>query len=121
MRIVLCLRKVFFDPPKGNPQTEDTFMNKTLIALAAAGAVLAGAPAAAEETVVRYHDLNLASEKGQKTLERRIEAAVRKVCADTSNTGTRLPSRPANECIAQARAAAKQNFAAIIANHKLGG
>lgn len=97
-------------------------MKTTLIALAMTGAVLAGAPAAAEEMKITHDDLNLATAQGQKVLQQRIDAAARKVCGLSDiRTGTRVRSNEATDCYKQARAAANEHFAAIVANQKLGG
>lgn len=62
-------------------------MRKPIFAVLAAplvlGAASIAAPAAAEElsVVVKYGDLDLASPAGKATLDRRIAAAVEKVCS----------------------------------------
>ena len=98
-------------------------------ALAAFG--LAGAaitPALAGEVQrmtisVETADLNLASEQGQKTLDQRVERAVRTVCRpNTATTGTRIPSQDAKACLLQARADARQQVAALTPrNQQRGG
>lgn len=102
---------------------------KTLtLAFAAAG--LAGTvvtPALAEDPVKRttsvaYADLDLASDAGQRTLDRRIEKAVRHVCRTTSlQTGSRIMDQDAQRCLARARAQAKQKVAALVTNAQRGG
>jgi len=81
----------------------------TLAAFAAAGfAAAISAPASAEQsdqtrvTAVRYSDLDLASESGQRAMQRRIELAAREVCGvDELATGTRIVSSSARTCYAQ--------------------
>jgi UrcA family protein len=86
--------------------------------LMAAFAVLAlgtGTSAAAEDTiVVKYKDLNLASEEGQKALDKRIDSAARNFCRFNSlQTGTRNTKRAQTECVDQARAAARAQVLAL--------
>lgn len=97
-------------------------MKKTLMAIAVSCAMLSGVPAAAEDMVVSYKDLNLATEQGQKALERRIDAAARKYCGyDRTATGSRLRPAGAERCYAQAKAEAQKSFAALVAENRLGG
>jgi len=95
---------------------------KTLIAaLVAAGIAL---PASAQEIrfEVVYRDLDLASATGQKELDRRIDSAARKACdLDTSLTGTRIRSSHKQECYAEMKAKAKQQFATLIEQDGRGG
>ncbi|MCX9146902.1 UrcA family protein [Erythrobacter sp. WG] len=71
---------------------------------------------------VSYRDLDLATAKGQKLFDQRVERAVRQVCRTTNpSTGTRLMSQDALACLAKARSDAKQKMAAIIANEQRGG
>jgi UrcA family protein len=85
------------------------------------------APAFANETEkmtikVDVSDLNLASASGQKWLDRRVERAVRTVCRITDpQTGNRILNRDARECLAKARASAKSQVAALIADRQRGG
>ena len=69
----------------------------TAIALA-----ISSAPALANhktaQVEVSYSDLNLASQTGQKILERRIRNAVRKVCGGPEETKGSI-GRPVRECI----------------------
>ncbi len=95
---------------------------KFLIAAAALGSL--AIPASAEEVrfEVEYADLNLQSAKGQKALDRRIEAAARKACGYNARiTGTRLQSRDARDCVAELTAKAHKQFAATVANTGKGG
>jgi UrcA family protein len=88
--------------------------------------ILAGAPALAEEMnddmIVRYADLDLSTEAGQKTLETRIDAAAKKYCGmGEQRTGTRLSSSKAKVCYREAKRLANQQFAAIISDERRGG
>lgn len=102
---------------------------KTLIpALAALGlAGTAMTPAFAQDfertrVQVSYADLDLGTAAGQKTLDQRLEKAVRVACRTTKlDTGTRIMSSDALNCLAKARADAKQQVAAIKSNEQRGG
>lgn len=101
-------------------------MKTPLIALAATATILAGAPALAGQTgpdmVVRYADLDLASEAGQKTLETRIDAAAKKYCGiGEQRTGTRMKSSQAKVCYREAKRLANQQFAALVSDARNGG
>lgn len=71
---------------------------------------------------VSYADINLGTAKGQTILDRRIEKAVRQVCRMTNlDTGTRIINADALNCLAKARADAKRQVAALMANEQRGG
>ncbi|MGV2494712.1 UrcA family protein [Pelagerythrobacter aerophilus] len=92
----------------------------TLTAAAVLGA--AATPAVAESLSIPYKDLNLASAEGQKTLDLRIESAVRDFCGmNQTSTGTRIVSGEARQCYAETKKQAQKQFAAIIDRHRLGG
>lgn len=106
-------------------------MKRAFIAASAIGSALAimatAAPAMAESDqtrgmVVQYDDLNLASKKGQKELERRIDRAAREIC-DTGRiqTGTRLRSNDSAKCYRAAKAMANNHMAKVIEDQRLGG
>jgi len=101
-------------------------MIKTRFAAAALAlglsAATVSAPAFAEEVTVSYKDLNLASADGQKTLDRRISKAAKKVCGyDELQTGTRIRSISATACYLQAMQQTKQQVAALVEDARLGG
>ena len=100
-------------------------MKTPLFALAATMTILAGSPALAEtgpDMVVRYADLDLSTEAGQRTLETRIDAAAKKYCGmGEQRTGTRLGSSKAKVCYREAKRLANQQFAAIISDERRGG
>ena len=99
---------------------EDITMRQYLIALSAL-AVVAGTPVAAKDFTVKYSDLNLKSEQGQKALERRIDEAARDYCGvDTARTGSRLMSQGTRECYQDARNAAREEMA-LLDKSQLGG
>lgn len=76
--------------------------------------------AAAENLVVRYDDLDLATTKGQKALNQRIDRAARDVCgAGEIVTGTRVDRTSA--CVASARNAARVQMAALVEHAQRGG
>ena len=81
-------------------------------------------PALAQEVgfTVEYSDLNLATEAGQKTLERRIDKAARKACGlDARMTGSRVDSNEARECVRELRTKAFDQFATLAAREGKGG
>ena len=91
---------------------------------AAAALASIAIPASAEEVSmdVRYSDLDLATSEGQKKLDWRINQAARKACgAGKSRTGTRIPSRETQACVAELKASAHKQFAAIIEREQKGG
>lgn len=101
-------------------------MKTFALAAAAIGTVIAASPAIAgepkQQMVIKYDDLNLSSEAGQKVLERRIEKAARDVCGlDRQQTGTRFKSRSAQKCYVEAKAKATKSFASLIENRRVGG
>lgn len=64
---------------------------------------------------IRLADLDLGTEAGQRTLDTRIENAIRRVCRTTDlKTGTRIMDQSAQECKTRARAEAKQQVAALM-------
>lgn len=97
-------------------------MKPPVYALAALG--LAGAaitPALAGNTdrmtmTVSIADIDLATAKGQRALDQRLEKAVRTVCRATDpTTGSRILSQESRACVAKARASVKQQLAALSA------
>ncbi|MBI1403971.1 MAG: UrcA family protein [Porphyrobacter sp.] len=100
---------------------------KTLaIAAAAIGLACTAAPAFAKfaplTITVRHSDLDLATAEGQKTLDQRIEKAVRTVCRVTDiETGSRVMSDQKAACLAQARANAHEQVALLMENQQRGG
>lgn len=96
-------------------------MIKTALFAAAAALATAAtaAPVLAKDVVVSYADLDLASVQGQKTFTRRIERAARVAC--DFERGRELPSIEAVRCLRQARAKARTEMAAIVADSRLGG
>lgn len=105
-------------------------MKSAYIALAAIGSTLAltaaAAPALAQSSgadmVVEYSDLNLATEKGQKVLERRIDKAAKEFCGvDRGTTGTRVRDPKKMACYKQARTLATQQMAKLLDDKRLGG
>lgn len=95
-------------------------------AFAATAALFVGSPAlakpATDDFVVRYSDLNLASEAGQKALERRIDKAAKEYCGvDAAPTGTRISPAEQRSCYRELRRQARQQFAAVVAEARLGG
>lgn len=96
-----------------------------LAALGLAGAAIT--PAMADNgqilTVkVNTADIDLGTAEGQKTLDQRVEKAVRHVCRTTNlSTGTRVMSQDARACLAKARTDAKRQVAALTLGQQRGG
>jgi UrcA family protein len=97
----------------------------TLAALGLAGVAVSPALAGNAERMtitVSTADLDLATPAGQKTLDRRVEKAVRGVCRTTSlATGSRILSHEAQACLVKSRADARQQVAVLVANEQRGG
>lgn len=102
----------------------------TLVAAGLSAALVAPALAAGplednaprRTTTIEIADLNLATPAGQRTLDKRIESAVREVCRTADiRTGTRITSREAQACHTRARAEARQQVAARINEAQRGG
>ena len=93
-------------------------------AAAVLGSTLIAAPLAAqtqpaESVAVKYSDLDLSTEKGQAKLDRRINAAARKVCkTDAVRTGTRLRSNDRKQCLESARASVRTQLAEVIGEER---
>lgn len=97
-------------------------MTKTLASLLAIGLAAAAIPAQAETAKVTFHDLDLATAKGQAQLERRVERAARVVCGyDAQRTGTRLRSPEVTTCYKEAKAKAHAQVALMIERAAKGG
>lgn len=60
------------------------------LTLAIALALTSASAAFAQETTLRYADLDLSSAAGQAELERRIESATRQICRAEPITGSRI-------------------------------
>ena len=102
--------------------------NATTLALALAVTGLTATPALATDPEleasenVYWQDLDLSTEQGVETLDRRIDRAARRVCEfDMQDTGTRIRSRDARECYAKARESAEARFAVLVEDNRRGG
>jgi UrcA family protein len=100
-------------------------LTHALAALGLAGAAISPALAGdIQKTTIRVSttDIDLGTAKGQKTLDKRVEKAVRQVCRTTSlTTGSRMMSRDALACLAKARTDAKRQVAARTLEQQRGG
>lgn len=102
-------------------------MKTFALATAALGLAVTATPALAGPSdrpveKVSTAGLDLATPAGQKLLERRITRAAKSVCqVDQVRTGTRLKRAANQACVAKARASAKRQVAAMIADQRLGG
>lgn len=96
-----------------------------LAALGLAGAAITPAMAGNGQILtvkVNTADIDLGTAQGQKTLDQRVEKAVRHVCRTTDlSTGTRVMSQDALACLAKARTDAKQQVAALTVEQQRGG
>ena len=71
---------------------------------------------------VDYADLDLATPKGQRTLERRIARAARTICGlDDTVTGSRLQSPQSLACYDQAVRSARTRVADAVRRKQAGG
>jgi UrcA family protein len=62
----------------------------------------ADTPSASEKQIVRYGDLNLATQAGLQALYRRIENAAADVCGPSTVTGSRIVSTAWKDCVGSA-------------------
>jgi UrcA family protein len=94
---------------------------KTLLAIAAAAVAFGAAPAPARDSapvpaqirIVRYADLDLATQAGRSALDRRLAFAVREVCGSASDADLH-GKNVVRRCLAQtARAASARRDAAL--------
>lgn len=75
------------------------------LTLALALALTSASAAFAQESTVRYSDLDLSQAAGQRELERRIDTAAKQVCRAQPATGTRIvDQRQVKRCQAEVRA-----------------
>lgn len=71
---------------------------------------------------VQVADLDLTTPAGQRALDRRLNRAVRSVCADSGfRTGSRVMSREGLACLAKARASVRDQVAALTTAQQRGG
>ena len=101
-------------------------MLKQTLALTLAAAATMTAPAAYAATTgksvaVDYSDINLATEKGQRILERRLDRAARDVCGLDRRSGTRLVDPEARRCYKTAQHEVGVQFAELVSNTRRGG
>jgi UrcA family protein len=95
------------------------------LALALAAAVLAAPVAAKDETpavAVRYSDLDLTNEAGQRQLDMRLERAARDVCGmNETAVGSRLPAQRSRECYREARRDLDRQYAQLLSRKSVAG
>jgi UrcA family protein len=101
----------------------EVLMNKLIASTALLAAVVTPSASFAQShsrtAVVTYADLDLASEAGRSTLQRRISAAVREVCPQY--LGTSLIERAHRiACTREARASAQAQLRLAIARRQGG-
>ena len=98
------------------------------LAAATMGVASLSAPAFAGKSdrqteAVSAKGLDLNTAEGQEMLERRVEAAARRVCGykDYSRQTTLKMKLTSRDCLTQARASAKEQVAALIEDQRRGG
>ncbi|GGC28506.1 hypothetical protein GCM10011371_15060 [Novosphingobium marinum] len=92
------------------------------LSVAAIGLVLTGATAHAKDVTVTYHDLDLNTAAGQKSLEKRLDRAAREACGyDEIPTGSRLRSSDAVRCYKSVSVQARGHMAKLVDDARLGG
>ena len=95
------------------------------LALAMAATVLAVPLAAKDEAprvAVRYGDLDLTSEAGQRQLDLRLERAAREVCGvDEKAVGSHLHSQHSRVCYREARRDLDQQYAQLVSRTAAAG
>ncbi|MDY7096844.1 MAG: UrcA family protein [Pseudomonadota bacterium] len=97
------------------------------LAAVSLGVVATATPAIAGEqktltSAVKIADLNLETAEGQKTLDRRLRHAARKVCQmNQASTGSRARIADANTCYNKAMTSAKRQVATLVENTRVGG
>lgn len=75
-----------------------------------------------ETVAVRYSDLDLTTDAGRNELDNRLDKAAREVCGmNIKRTGTRLSSREARACYADARQILDRQFATLVQAGARGG
>jgi len=102
------------------------FKTNAIVAAALCTVSLFAAPAAFAKSVeVSYKDLDLTTQAGQQTLEKRLHKAAREACtADRPVTGTRLRAGYDQICYDQALTQVRQHVATAIDkadDNQLGG
>ena len=99
-------------------------MKTSLVLIAATALALPVVPAMAQNASVSvpYADLDLSSPEGSATLDKRIDAAARKVCGiGELRTGTRLNPSAARKCVANVDRQVRAQIAAMETDDNLGG
>jgi UrcA family protein len=95
---------------------------RKIIVLALAALSLAGVstPAAAEtmSVAVQYSDLDLSSPAGLAALERRIEAAAKRICVPIPVRSS-LSNPTRSSCVRQAMASVQAQVARIVDNNRM--
>jgi len=92
-----------------------------IMALSAVTLAVPAAAAAEPQLKVKYSDLDLSTEAGQATLNRRIDQSARQLCGRGVSTGTILSSGRAKDCYERARTSAHQMIAERVARESNAG
>lgn len=100
-----------------------SFATHALVAATIASAAMA-VPASAREVPmsveVRYSDLDLSTEAGQRTLDRRIQRAAEQICDIDRRRGMALPTLESRLCYRQVVEELEPRVAAIVAAERRG-
>lgn len=102
-------------------------MNTLALATATLGLALTATPAFAgsddfHSQKVSFAGLDLETAEGQRLFEERVVRAARKVCGyDERRVGTLIRSSRARDCMAKAKASARNQMVAIAENQRRGG
>ena len=99
-------------------------MKTSLVLIAATALALPVVPAMAQNASISvpYADLDLSSPEGRATLDKRIDAAARKVCGvGEIRTGSRLNSSAARKCAASVDRQVRAQIAKMETEANLGG
>jgi UrcA family protein len=95
-------------------------MARNTVSSAIVAACLIATPALATEAKLVWSDLDLASTAGKAELERRIDAAAKKICAPQPVTGSMIVRRtPSPRCLADAHDMIDAQVAARIGHSRL--
>ena len=99
-------------------------MKMSLVLIAATALALPVVPAMAQNASISvpYADLDLSKPEGRATLDKRIDAAARKVCGvGEARTGSRLNSSATRKCMTSVDRQVRAQIAAMETDDNLGG
>jgi len=96
--------------------------NALFMAAALGAATLSAAPALANASMVRvsHADLDLTTQDGQDTLQRRLDSAASRACRFHADGALRA-STENGQCYRDTRRQARVTFASVMTDRRLGG